>query len=72
MSASPHKAHPDYTQGYFDRLDGKPLASSASEPYRHGWEASDRAATLLQGHGFRTTDNRTFSKTLTIPGRGRS
>jgi len=65
VSASIHKNHPDYGDGYWDGLDGKePQRDDAA--YRDGHSAGAYTKSLLLGSGFTQTGPDQFSKTTVL------
>ena len=45
-------ANPDYKQGYWDAMDGKPMRDDASGPYKAGWQARTDFAAFLTKAGW--------------------
>lgn len=62
---SPHKSHPDYSDGYFDALDGADMAKD-TEPYKAGWKAANDARRMLLESGFEEQPGGRFTKTMVV------
>jgi hypothetical protein len=61
------KAHPDYSEGYFDALEGCEPVPEPSPEYSRGYEAGKRAVAIFESNGFVRKDGG-FSITLQAEG----
>jgi hypothetical protein len=64
------KAHPAYSAGYFDGLEGYPMQGQQPPEYEAGYGAGARAAEIFESAGMERQDDGSFSVTLTIPAQG--
>lgn len=60
------KAHPSYSDGYWDGLEGEPKLESEPSEYYVGYEAGQRAAEIFAGAGFSNNGGGEFAISFTL------
>lgn len=66
-----HRAHPRYSDGYFDALEGAPTPRDPCAAYQAGREAGERARATFSRNGMVQTGPGEFSVALPALGAGR-
>lgn len=62
-----HRAHPDYSEGFFAALEGRAPADDATAAFRAGWDAATEARKIMLDAGFVQNGPCDFGKTMIVP-----